>query len=761
MGKTKEIADRLKGLRKMMELSTNEMAKRTDVSVEDYIAAEAGENNFSFTFLYKCAKVFGVDVTELISGEPQRLKYYQVTREGQGLDLEKKSEFKYSHLAAMVKHEHSEPFLVTAQYREDLEAGEIATTSHKGEEFDYVIKGKLKVQIGDFVEILNEGDSIYYDASKNHGMVAIGGEDCQFLALVMGGKNGKKEEDKKPIYTKDYHIERAVYKPVYERFITTKEDKSNGKLLDIDFHPNYNFNFGYDVVDYLGTVKPDKLAMLWLSKDKEEKRFTFKDMMQYSSRTAHFFKSLGIKKGDKVMLVLKRHYQYWFAILALHKIGAIVVPATHLLTKNDFEYRFKVGDISAIVCTSDDNVAEQVDLALPNSPSLKTRIIVNGTRNGWYNFDQGIDEHSNIFPRPKGSDDPIKDEPMLMYFTSGTTGYPNAAYHCHTYALGHFVTAKYWQNVDPDGIHFTISDTGWGKAAWGKLYGQWLNEAAILTYDFEKFEADDILQLFGQYSITTFCAPPTMYRFFIKEDLSKYNFTSLKYAVTAGEALNPEVFYQFHRATGIRLMEGFGQTETTLTLGTLIGTEPRPGSMGLPSPQYDIDLLTSEGKPAKVGETGEIVLYTGEKKPCGLFLGYYGDDEKTNNSWHDGAYHTGDNAWRDEDGYYWYVGRTDDLIKSSGYRIGPFEIESVLMELPYVLECAITGEPDEIRGQVVKATIVLTKGTKPTDTLKKEIQDFVKNKTAPYKYPRVVEFVESLPKTISGKIRRIELREKK
>jgi len=756
-GKTKEIAERLKGLRQLMDLSTNEMAKLTDVSAEDYIAAEAGENTFSFTFLYKCAKVFGVEITELISGEPQRLKYYQVTRKDQGLDIEKKKEFKYSHLAAMVKHENSEPFLVTAKYSRELEHGYIATTSHKGEEFDYVISGTLKVQIGDFVEILHEGDSIYIDSGKEHGMVAIGGQDCKFIAVVMDDKDGKVQEEFKYPVKKNPHMEKAVYKPVYERFITCTED-TEGRLLNIDFHPNHNFNFAYDVVDYLGTIKPEKLAMLWLSKEKEEKRFTFSDMMKYSARTANFFKSLGIKKGDKVMLVLKRHYQYWFSILALHKIGAVAVPATHLLTKHDFIYRFKAGDISAIICTGENSVAEQVDLAMPESPDVKVRVMVNGRREGWEDFEKGISEAHDVFPRPKGSDDTVIDEPMLMYFTSGTTGYPNAAHHCYTYALGHFITAKYWQNVDPDGIHLTISDTGWGKAAWGKLYGQWLNEAAILTYDFEKFEASDILELFGKYKISTFCAPPTMYRFFIKEDLSMYDFSSLKYVVTAGEALNPEVYYQFLKATGLRIYEGFGQTETTLTVGTLTGVEPKPGSMGLPSPQYEVDLINAEGKSAAVGETGEIVIKTDKAKPCGLFLGYYKDDAKTVRAWHDGYYHTGDNAWRDEDGYLWYVGRTDDLIKSSGYRIGPFEIESVLMELPYILECAITGVPDEVRGQIVKATIVLTKGTVPSEELKKEIQNFVKEKTAPYKYPRIVEFVDALPKTISGKIRRVELR---
>ena len=593
------------------------------------------------------------ELTELISGEPQRLKYYQVTRKDQGMDIEKRMEFKYSHLAAMVKHDNSEPFLVTAKYSKELEHGNIATTSHKGEEFDYVIKGKLKVQIGDFVEVLNEGDSIYIDSGKEHGMVAIGGSDCQFIAVVMDDKNGKDKEEVKYPVIKNPRLEKAVLKPVYERFLTVTED-AEGRLMDIDFHPNHNFNFAFDVVDYLGAVKPDKLAMLWLSKDKEERRFTFSEMMKLSSKCANFFTSLGIKKGDKVMLVLKRHYQYWIALLALHKIGAVAVPATHLLTKHDLVYRFKAGDISAIICTGENSVAEQVDLALPECPDVKVRVMVNGSREGWLDFEKGIEEASDVFTRPKGKSGTTIDDAMLMYFTSGTTGYPNAAYHCYTYPLGHFVTAKYWQNVDPDGIHFTISDTGWGKAAWGKIYGQWLNEAAILTYDFEKFEAADILSLFGKYHITTFCAPPTMYRFFIKEDLAAYDFSSLKNAVTAGEALNPEVYYQFLKATGLRIYEGFGQTETTLTVGTLIGTEPKPGSMGLPSPQYEIDLITADGVPANVGETGEIVIYTKNKKPCGLFLGYYKDEEKTVKAWNNGIYHTGDNAWRDEDGFFWY-----------------------------------------------------------------------------------------------------------
>ncbi|HOK82304.1 MAG TPA: AMP-binding protein [Clostridia bacterium] len=526
--------------------------------------------------------------------------------------------------------------------------------------------------------------------------------------------------------------------------------------MGIDFHPEDNFNFAYDVVDGITAKNPEKPAMLWISNDKKEKLFTFGELSYLSDKCANFFLSAGIKKGDRVMLVLKRHYQFWVSILALHKIGAVAIPATHLLTAKDFEYRFNAALVSAIVCTGEGEVAHECEKSLPKCPTLQVKIMVNGEREGWLDFDAGVGQASSKLERI-----PTKiDETMLMYFSSGTTGYPKIACHSHRYALGHFMTAKFWHNVDPNGLHLTISDTGWGKAAWGKLYGQWLCEAPILTYDFEKFDAADILGMFSKYHITTFCAPPTMYRFFIKEDLSKYDLSSLKYATVAGEALNPEVYEQFYKATGIKLMEGYGQTETTLTVGNLVGDKVKPGSMGKPTPQYDIDLVDPDGNPVKTGEVGEIVLRTDKAVPFGMFSGYYRDEAATSRAWHDGLYHTGDTAWCDEDGYFWFVGRVDDVIKSSGYRIGPFEIESVLMELPYILECAVTGVPDEIRGQVVKATIVLTKNKQPSEELKKEIQEYVKSNTAPYKYPRVIEFVEALPKTISGKIKRNEIRAK-
>lgn len=455
------------------------------------------------------------------------------------------------------------------------------------------------------------------------------------------------------------------------------------------------------------------------------------------------------------MLVLKRHYQFWFAILGLHKLGAIAIPATNQLVEHDFTYRFQAAGVNAIICTADGDTANQVDLAVEKLGQPLTKIMVGGEKEGWHNYDKEYVLFSRRYERTP--DAPCGDDPMLMFFTSGTTGYPKIAMHSYKYALGHFVTAKYWHMAERDGLHFTISETGWGKALWGKLYGQWLCEGAVFTYDFDRFDAEKILPMFAKYRITTFCAPPTMYRMLIKQDLSKYDLSSIQHATTAGEALNPEVFYQFEKATGLQIAEGFGQTEMTLSIANLVGTMLKPGSMGKPVPGYGIDIVDSEGNSVEDGVSGEIVIRTDNATACGLFLGYYQNEEKTKEVWHDGIYHSGDLAWRDEDGYFWYVGRADDVIKSSGYRIGPFEVESTIMELPYVLECGVSAAPDKIRGQVVKASIVLVPGTEGTDELKKEIQNYVKKRTAPYKYPRIVEFLGELPKTISGKIIRNKL----
>ena len=542
------------------------------------------------------------------------------------------------------------------------------------------------------------------------------------------------------------------------KFISTAKDE-NGVLSAIEFHNDEHFNFAYDVVDVLGKTKPDKLAMLHIANSGKERRITFKDMMVYSNKAANYFRFLGIKRGDRVMLVLKRHYQFWFAILALHKIGAIAIPATNLLVKKDFEYRLKAGKIDAVLCTSDGKVAQEVERASKTYDGLKAKIMVgSSTLVGWRNFNRDIRFFSPEFKKP--TDVPGGDDLMLMFFTSGTTSYPKIAAHSYKYALGHFITAKYWQQVDPDGIHFTISDTGWGKALWGKLYGQWLCEAAVFTYDFDEFYASEILKMIEKYKITTFCAPPTVYRVMVHMKLDHFDLSSLSTVATAGEALNPEIYDKFYKATGMKIMEGFGQTETTLTIGNLAGMEPKPGSMGKPSPQYTVRVMRPDGSLCDTGETGEIVISVEDGAPEGLFLGYYLDEKRTDSVCYNGYYHTGDTAYMDEDGFLWYVGRVDDVIKSTGYRVGPFEIENEIMKLPYVLECAVTSVPDSMRGQAIKASVVLTEGTAATDALKKEMVRFFKANLASYKRPKVIEFVKELPKTVSGKIRRVEIKEK-
>ena len=748
------IAERLRTARIISEKTASDMASVLEISTEEYVKYEDGEKDFSFTFLFKCAQALGLDISELVSGGDPKLNYYTVTRKGEGMPIKRRKGFEYRHLASLLKHRLSEPFVVRAVYDESQQDKPIMLSTHAGQELDYILEGSLKVRFEDHFEVLHEGDSIMYDSGHPHGMIAIGGKDCVFLAIVQKSEDAVVESDRFgdiiPAGEKGKYDDL-----IYHKFVDEELDE-NGGLKKISFKIPDHFNYAYDVVDELAKKIPDKRAMLWLSDDFEEKEFTFKDISLLTNKTANYLRSLGIEKGDRVMLVVKRHYQFWLSIIALHKIGAIVLPAPAMLMTKDYVYRFNAAGVSAIICTSDDGCPEQVDNALAESPTLKTRIIVGEDREGWDSFNKGIERQSDKFERVENH----KNDTMLMFFTSGTTGYPKTVMHTFTYPLGHIVTARHWHRVEPDGIHLTIADTGWGKALWGKLYGQWLCESAVFVYDFDRFHADKILPLFKKYNITTFCAPPTMYRLFIKSDLDKYDFSSVKHVTIAGEALNPEVFEQFLKATGLKMMEGFGQTETTLSIANLCGRVPKPGSMGVPTPQYDIMLMRADGTEAAIGEEGEIVIKAEKYQVPGMFAGYYRDEESTNNAWHDGYYHTGDTAWKDEDGYFWYVGRVDDLIKSSGYRIGPFEIESVIMELPYVLECAVIGEPDEVRGQIVTAIIILVNGKEPSEELKKEIQEYVKKKTAPYKYPRKIEFVDSLPKTISGKIQRSVLRAK-
>jgi len=752
--KIKEMATRIKELREIEGISESTMSRLTDVSVEEYIACENGQHDLSFAFIYRCALAFNVDVTDIIEGVSPTLKSYTVTRSGKGQKIEQAHGMVYYNLAPDFKNRVAEPLYVNCVYNAEAEKSDIELTTHEGQEIDIVISGALKVQIGSHTEVLHAGDSIYYNSKSPHGMVAVEGTNCEFYAIVLSDNGEAKEESAVEIANPKESKSHQPYRRIYHNFIHPTEDE-RGALLSLRFENEDKFNFAYDVVDELAKKRPEKLAMLHIDVNHNERRFTFDDMRRESNRAANYFKSLGVKKGDRVMLVLKRHYQFWFSILALHKLGAIAIPATNQLQEHDFTYRFNAAGVSAIISTADDNVPENIDLAQKDSPTLTTKIIVGKSRDGWHNFNDDYQLFSDSFERT--DDTACGNDLMLMFFTSGTTGYPKIAAHSYKYPLGHFVTANYWHCVNPEGIHFTISDTGWAKSSWGKLYGQWLCEAATFVYDFDRFNAADILPLFKKHNITTFCAPPTMYRMLIKEDLTKYDMSSIEHATTAGEALNPEVFNQFKRLTGLQIIEGFGQSETTLLIGNLFGGTHKVGSMGKPVPGYDVTLIDTDGNKVGVGKTGEIVIRTDERVPCGLFREYYLDKEKTKDSWHDGYYHTGDLATQDEDGFYWYVGRIDDVIKSSGYRIGPFEIENVIMELPYVLECGVSAVPDEVRGQVVKASIVLTNGTLPSEELKKEIQRYVKEHTAPYKYPRIVEFKTELPKTTSGKIIRSKL----
>ena len=534
-----------------------------------------------------------------------------------------------------------------------------------------------------------------------------------------------------------------------------------------DFKENYkvnipeDFNFGFDIVDAYAKEEPDKMALVWCDDNDNEKKFTYDELSRLSSKTANFFKSLGIRKGDVVLMILRRRYEYWICATALHKIGATIIPATMQLTKKDIAYRVNAAGVKMMICVNDAFVVEQTELALPETNGLEHLVLVDGKRKGWHNFDEGIENCSDVFPRP-AHDDPEcthNDDIMLVYFTSGTTGMPKMVQHNFTYPLGHIVTAKYWHKVEENKLHMSVSDSGWAKFGWGKIYGQMISGAVIFTYDMDKFIPLNLLKVITKYKVTTFCAPPTMFRFMLQEDVTQFDLSCIHHCCIAGEPLNPEVFKKWYDLTGLKLTEGFGQSESSVIIANFPWFEPRPGSMGKPSPLYDVQLINADGEICEDGEEGEIcIMDVKNNPPVGLFTGYFKDPERTEERLLGKCYNLKDVAWRDSDGYYWFVGRNDDVIKCSGYRIGPFEVESALLEHPSVVECAITAAPDKIRGQVVKATIVLAKGYSPSEELKKELQNHVKHVTAPYKYPRIIDFVDELPKTVGGKIKRAEIR---
>ena len=705
--------------------------------------------------------MFDVEIMELLEGKTPLLTGYTLTRSGNGQLTSIEPGIVIKNIAPLFKDRIADPYFVVYDYSEELQHTPIEQVTHPGQEFDYVLEGSMKIRIKDNEEVLHAGDSIFYNSGNPHGIIATEGKPVRFLAIVLPeeGADLKWENGRltstEPVEIKKETSPDALKAPNFVSDFVSVKEREDGYPEKVSFKNTEKFNFAFDVVDAIAEKEPDRLCMVHLDRDKNERRFTFLQMKKDSARAANYFKALGIKKGDRVMLLLRRNWEFWPIIVGLHKLGAVAIPATDQLKQKDLEYRFQTADVKAVCCSATSSCCEEIEYALPNCPTVKLLITTAGARPGWHSFDDEYDMYSSRYRR---TGDSIKgNDTMLMLFSSGTAGYPKAVEHSCKYALGHFVTARYWQCVHADGLHLTISDTGWGKSLWGKLYGQWMNGGATFVYDFDRFHADDLLPLFAKYKITTFCAPPTMYRFFIKEDLNKYDLSSIRHASIAGEAMNPEVFNRFREATGISIMEGFGQTETTLTVGNFIGMTPKPGSMGKPSPMYTVMLQDPDGNEVPVGESGEICIRYSGTEPCGLFKGYLNNQEATDACKLNGWYHTGDLAWKDEDGYFWYVGRTDDIIKSSGYRIGPFEIESVIMELPYVLECGVSAAKDEIRGQVVKASIILVKGTEPTEELKKDIQNYVKKRTAPYKYPRIIEFRDDLPKTISGKIIRAKL----
>lgn len=741
-----EVAARIREMRSVMGLSVSETAGLTGIPEDQYEKYESGLEDLPFSFIYSCARVFNMELTELLEGNNARLSSYTITRRGKGQLTTRERGIEISNLAPLFRKKVAEPYWVTYEYDEDLQSRPIHTSVHNGQEFDLVISGQLKVKIGEHCTVLGEGDSIYYDSSTPHGMIATGGRDCTFCAVILPGE--KTEYDESEV-AGTLSPDKLTEPLAIDDFISVGTDPQ-GVPVKIGFKNTDLYNFAFDTVDRIADAHPEKEAIVYVGNDLREKRITFLDLKRASNRCANYFTALGIKKGDRVMLILKRHWQFWYAILGLHKIGAIAIPATNQLKSHDLLFRFRTAGISAILCTADGDSAAEVEDALKDYDGMKVRIMAGGHRNGWRSYDDERKRYSTDFART--DDSPKGDDPVLGLFTSGTQGYPKLVIQNCKYALGHYMTARYWHGLDPEGLHFTISETGWGKSLWGKLYGQFMCEGRILVYDFDRFDAASVLSLMAKYKVSSFCAPPTMYRMLLKEDFSKYDLSSLKEATTAGEALNTEAYYRFEHETGLKIRQGFGQTEATLMIATLRGMANKEGSMGKPVPGYRIELMNRDGQICASGESGEIVVDISKGLPCGLSSGYFNDPEGNAEKWRDGWYHTGDAAWKDEDGYFRHIGRVDDVIKSSGYRIGPFEIEDVILKLPYVVECGVSAAPDETRGQVVKASIVLADGVEGTEELKKEIQEYVKINTAPYKYPRIIEFKDSLPKTISGKV---------
>ncbi|MDD5832194.1 MAG: AMP-binding protein [Clostridiales bacterium] len=748
-----DIRRRIRDLRHIHNFTKEYMAGILSISAEDYSAFENGEHELNYAFLYTCSQVFNVDINELIEGAVPNLSSYSVNRGGDTGTVSRANGMTVHNLASKFRNRMVEPLIVTVEYDPEKENLPIEVSSHIGQEFDYILSGSLKIRIGEHTEVLNAGDTIFYDSSAPHGMIASGGKDCVFLAAMVSPEDidFSKARTQVPVLTATRETGR---RRVWEDFVSPKESGS-GVLESIFFKNSDRFNFAFDIVDRIADTEPDKTALVHLDEGLTERRFTFKDIKKKSGRAANYLASLGIKKGDRVMLVLRRSYHFWIIITALQKIGAVAVPVIDQLLEKDYLYRFRAAGISAVIACGDSFITGQIDSAASRYGRSLIKIAAGSAPDGWYDFDTEYDRMSARFLRSR--DSACGSDPLMMIFQSYSDGMPKATCFDCRYPLAHFVTGYYWNCNEPDTLSFCLSDTAWAKALWGKLFGPWICESGVFAYDFRKIKPSDLLKLIERYRIASFTAPGSMFRALLHEDLKSFDLSSLKHVCSVGDNLSAEVFNHFRKETGLSIMTGYGLTETSLLLGSFIGMTPKAGAVGKVNPIFDIRLLDTELNEVETGEPGEICISISQGMPIGLMTGYYNSPDSNAKVFAGGYFHTGDLAWKDEDGYFWPIGRVDDVIKCSGYRIGPYEVESVIMELPYVKECGVSAVPDEIRGQVVKASVVLIDDKEPSDDLKEEIQNYVKTHTAAYRYPRIVEFRSELPKTANGTVIRSKL----
>ena len=750
--RSKEIRDRIRDLRESHDYSIEYMANANNIPASVYTAYESGEKPLNYAFIYTCAQVFNIDINELIQGGVPDISTFAVTRAGEGVESRNEAHHMLvSNLAPKFRNRMVEPLLVTAEYDPANETAPIELTTHIGQEFDYILEGKLRYQIGEDTCILSAGDTMFFDSSIPHGMVAVGGKFCRFLAAMVSPEDIDFSTVRSSQRTDTSDVSET--KNIWEDYVEV-EESADGSPVSVSFKNTDTFNFSYDIVDKLADIYPDRLALVHISSDRTERRFTFKDIKKKSGRAANYLTSLGIKKGDRVMLVMRRSWQFWPIMIALGKIGAIAVPVTWQLNPKDYHYRFRNARINAIIACNDSEILDKIDEAASKYGRSLVKISVDGAKEGWCDFDSGYDKMSARFLR--SGDSSCGTDPMLMIFQSYSDDMAQPCCFDCRYPLASFVSAKYWNNIEPGSLSLAVSDTAWAKALWGKLYGPWMCGAGVFVYDFRTLRLADMMNYITDYKISSLTAPASMLRAMLNEDISHFDLSALKTVCNIGEDLDPDIFHIFHDVAGMDLRNGYGQAETSLLTGDFNGREPVAGSIGTANPMYEIRLLDRNGQEVEIGEPGEICVSV-KDSPIGITSELYRKPELTAKLIRDGWLHTGDLAWRDEDGYFWSIGRIDDIIKCAGYRIAPAEVEDTLLELPYILECGVTGVPDQTRGQIVKASIVLIPEKDPSEDLKTEIQEYVRNNTASYRYPRIVEFRTELPKDRSGKVIRSKL----